>query len=405
MKAVILAAGRGSRLNALTRYRPKHLLPITGKSVLKNIIKNLRKIEITEVGIIVHYLKDKIIEELKDERRLGAKIRYIDQGEMLGTAHAIGRAEEYVDNETFLVVYGDLTINGKIIEKAIEAHKRRKPAATIVAVEVEDPWNYGVLKINKEKELIGVVEKPKKGEEPSHLINAAIYILDGEKIFKAIKETKRSKRGEYEITDTFQLLIDRGEKIIIYPTERSWWFDIGRPWDLLDANRIHMLKETSKQGWRRGIKIGRNVKIAKGVKLKVPVIIDDGCIIKKNSVIGPYTYLSKNVEVGVKSEIRESIILEETWIANYCSITKSIIGSHCTVESKVKFRSENKDRSTIKMTLKGRRVDTGRRRLGSVLGDYSTIGYGSIIEAGTTIYPKSIIQKRRLVYEDVEGVL
>ncbi|MEM3615373.1 MAG: sugar phosphate nucleotidyltransferase, partial [Candidatus Methanomethylicia archaeon] len=312
MKAVILAAGKGTRLDPLTKYRPKHLLPIAGKPLIENIISALKSIGIKDVYIIVGYRDQEIRNLIGDGGKYNLRVTYVTQREQLGTAHAIKMVKEYLKNEEFLVIYGDVTVEDKILLQAIEKHRESGATTTIVSIEVEDPWNYGVMELGEGDILKNIIEKPERGREPSRHINAGIYVMRGEEVFEAVEETPLSKRGEYEITDTFKILLRKGEKVAVCVTKGRWWRDIGRPWDLLEANEEYM---------NRGEYYGR-IFIGKGSVLRgkctmiPPLIIGERCIIGGGAVLGPYTYIGNEVEVGFKSRIVESIILEKTIILN-----------------------------------------------------------------------------------------
>lgn len=397
MKTVILAAGKGSRLNPITKYRPKHLLPIAGRPLLEHTIIELKNSGIEEIYVIVGYLKEKIMNAIGDGGKYGVKVNYIVQREALGTAHAIKMAEEYVGSGRFIVVYGDVTLNGKVLIEALKRHEESGASATIVTTEVEDPWNYGVIEVDEYGFLRSIMEKPERKMGLSKQINAGIYVLDGTKIFKAIDRTKISQRGEYEITDTFKELLNMGEKIAVYNAGGGWWRDLGRPWDLLEANEDYMNRN------REEIIIGSGSVIGDKCIIKPPTIIGENCKIGSKSIIGPYAVIGENVEVGVGSRIYRSIVMEDTCILNGCEVGYSIIGSNCIVEGHVKFTYENLNGETVKMRVKGVEVDTGRRFMGSIIGDYSYIGCGSIIMPGITIYPHSIVTRGKNVYFDVEG--
>ncbi|MEM2015123.1 MAG: sugar phosphate nucleotidyltransferase [Candidatus Methanomethylicia archaeon] len=400
MKAIILAAGKGSRLNPLTKYRPKHLLPIAGKPLIEHIIVELKNAGIEDIGLIVGYMKNKIMDIISDGRKYGVKVKYIIQEEPLGTANAIKMAEEYVGSERFIVVYGDVTFNRQVLWEALEKHEKYKASTTIVATEVEDPWNYGVMEIDEKGFLKNIVEKPEMGMELSKQVNTGIYVMEGSKIFSAINVTPKSKRGEYEITDTFKKLLEIGERIFVYNAGRNWWRDLGRPWDLLEANENYMNRN---EFYRNGIFVGCGSIIGSECIIKPPTIIGRNCKIGSKSIIGPYAFIGDNVEIGFKSKISMSIVMEYSCIMNRCDVNYSVIGSNCIIEGDVKFMYEYADGRNVKMRIKGVEVDTGRRRMGSVIGDYSYIGCGSIIMPGITIYPNSIVTRNKMVYFDVDG--
>lgn len=395
MKAIILAAGLGSRLNPLTATRPKHLIPIAGRSILEYILEALREVGVNQIGLVVHYLKDKIQSLIGDGSRYNVDVKYIDQGEPKGTAHAIMAAEKIIGEETCIIAYGDVTLKSEVLKKALRLHRMKNAVITMIGVKVKDPWNYGVLCIDENGFLQRVVEKPRKGEEPGNLINSGIYIVEGGRVLPEIKRTPISPRGEYEFTDTIQRLIQLGERVFVLETHGEWWFDIGRPWDLLEANAKILGERVG------GVELGRNVEIEGSVNLIPPVTIGDNCKVRGNCIIGPNTSVSEGVEIGARSIITNSIILEDTIIGGECKISHSIIGSKCIIESGVEFRSRNPDNSTIKMTIKGVRIDSERKKLGSIVGDYVFIGRESIIIPGTSIYPRSVISRNKVVLRDV----
>ncbi|MCX8169172.1 MAG: NDP-sugar synthase [Candidatus Methanomethylicia archaeon] len=398
MKAVVLAAGKGTRLNVLTKYRPKHLLPLIGRPIIEHVICELKNAGVTEIGIIVGYMKEKIMKLIGDGSKYGLNVTYIVQDEQLGTAHAIKIAEKFVGNERFIVVYGDITLKGKIILDALKRHFETNTVATIVTTEVDDPWNYGVIEVDENGIMKNIIEKPEKGKEPSNKINTGIYVLEGSKIYEVINRTQISKRGEYEITDTFKELLKMGEKIAILNTEKGWWKDVGRAWDLIEVNEYYM----NEANYYGKIIIGEESVIESKCIIKPPVIIGKNCRIKSNSVIGPHTIIGDNVEIGVNSRIFNSIVMEDTCILNNVEIGYSIIGSNCLVEGNVKFRYTSTF-NNIKMRIKGIEVDTGRKNMGAVVGDYSYIGCGSIVLPGISIYPNSIVTRWKIVYHDVDG--
>lgn len=395
MKAIVLAAGLGSRLNPLTTIRPKHLLPIAGRPILEYVVTSLRDAGVSHIGVIVHYLKDKIFSLLGHGEKYGVTIEYIEQGKPRGTAHAVMAAEKFVGEEACVVVYGDITVKDEVVREALRLHREKRVAITMVGVEVDDPWNYGVLSIDEDGFLTRVVEKPKRGEEPSKLINGGVYIMEGSKVFPEIRKTPISPRGELEFTDTIQRLVELNERVAVLKTSRDWWFDIGRPWDLLDAN-AKLLKERVEE-----VETGGGVRIGRDVRIIPPVTIGDNCVVKDGCILGPNTSLGSGVEIGAHSLIENSIILSDTVIGGGCKILDSIIGEECVIESGVEFRNRNPDGSTINMTIKDVRVDSGRRRLGSIVGDYSFIGCESIILPGVSIYPRSIVPRNSLVVGDV----
>src|SRR5205807_1467952 len=228
MKAVVLAAGEGTRMRPLTANLPKPLLPVAGKPFLRHSLEALRAAGIRDLAILIGWQGHRIRERFGDGAALDRSIAYEEQNERLGTAHAIGCMRSHVEGP-FLSVNGDVVVSGQALSELLAFHgKVRGPVMALA--EVPDPSAFGVVEM-KDGKVSSLEEKPRKPK--SHLINAGIYVFD-EGIFPLIDATPKSPRGEFEITDTIRLLMAKRD---VYgfrlPTE---WIDVGRPWDLLQAN-------------------------------------------------------------------------------------------------------------------------------------------------------------------------
>jgi len=228
MKAVVLAAGEGTRMRPLTANLPKPLLPVAGKPFLRHTLEALRSAGITQVAVLIGWQGHRIRESLGDGEALGLSIAYEEQTERLGTAHAIGCMRSHADGP-FLSVNGDVVVSGEALAAMIAYHQKVR-APVIALAEVPNPGAFGVVEVNDGK-VTDLEEKPRRPK--SNLINAGIYAFD-EDIFPLIDKTPKSPRGEYEITDTIRALMETRD---VYgfrlPGE---WIDVGRPWDLLRAN-------------------------------------------------------------------------------------------------------------------------------------------------------------------------
>ena len=393
--AVILAAGLGSRLSPLTYYRPKHILPLCGLPLIINQLLCLKEVGIRSIFIVKHYKGDmlkRVIEKFEDILK-GLEICFVDQNETKGTAHALKVVDGYVNDE-FLLIYGDITLTNCILYRFIKESKNGDDhGAAIAAVEVNDPWNYGVLKV-KDGFLVGLVEKPRKGEEPSNLINAGLYYFKDTRVFEYVRKTKVNPiRGEYELTDTIQLMVNDGVKVKVVNCSRmKWWFDIGRPWDLIYANIEYL---------RRGY-VKSEIKSTAKIHGKVlePVYIGDNVVVEENAIVGPYTVLLDNVRVKAGSRISYSIILEGTSIGKECSIAYSVIGSNVTVHSGVKVYYSWSNHDEVWLRIKDNLMNSGYSKLGIVVGDYSEIGANTIFAPGVTVAPNSKIPDSTFLFTD-----
>ena len=325
-----MAAGDSTRMLPLSANRPKHLLPIAGKPLIFHTLEALQKAGITEVLIIYGYHKEKLSEaiELRDWGNM--TISYIHQEERKGTAHAAGYAREFVGDDSSILMNGDILMGAGSFEGLIAYHQKGKYEMTLSVRPVEDPSAYGVVAVEDGK-AVKLIEKPTKDQMVSNLVNAGLYIVS-KTLMDAISKTKPSSRGEYEITDSIEMLIGKGN--VGGYSLPSWWLDIGRPWDLLEANK--MIQSQQKGKIEGAVEEGAVIKgetiIKTGAIIKAGAYIEGPAIIGVNSVIGPncyiraYTSIGKNVKIGNAVEIKNCIIMDDTNIGHLSYVGDSIIG-------------------------------------------------------------------------------
>jgi len=194
MKAVLLAAGEGVRLHPITATRPKHLIKVGGKPILEHCVDALKSCGLTEIAIVTHYMGEAIRQYFGDGEKLGLRIAYVEQAEMLGTGNAVSAVEPYVDGD-FVLVYGDLLFAPDVIKNMIHCYESEKPAAVMAVVPVEKPESYGIVELENEKTVKRIIEKPALGEAPSNFANAGLYVFSKE-IFDKLRQTKASVRGK-----------------------------------------------------------------------------------------------------------------------------------------------------------------------------------------------------------------
>ena len=407
MKAVILAAGKGTRLSPLTDNRPKHLLPVGGRPLLEWSIKGLANIGVNEILIVTNYMEDMIRDYFRDGSKYGLKISYLKQEFIAGTADAFRVAESFTESEDFIGIYGDLYISNTNFRKIIANYK--KSQTTMAIIKVENPSQMGIVQLKGNK-IINIVEKPAPGTEPSRLANAGLYIFSND-IYKFIKKTPLSSRNELEITDSLKLMIDSGKPIYAVEIENKGWRDIGRPWDFLEINEAILENlETNIEGiveegaYLHGrIRIEEGTKIRAGAYIEGPVYIASGCDIGPNCYIRPATYLGKNVRVGNACEVKNSIIMDGTHIAHLSYIGDSIIGENCnfgagTITANIRF-----DKRNIKIMVKDLKVDSGRRKIGVITGDNIQTGINVNFIPGVKIGSNAWISPGLTIYDDVKS--
>ena len=405
LKAIILSAGEGSRMRPLTLTKPKTMLPVAGKPIIQYNIESLRDNGITDILLIVRYKEEIVRNYFGDGSDFGVNISYKTQKDFLGTANAISYGEDFID-DSIIVLNGDIILDDEIIHEIIKKYNYLSPDTLMLLTEVEDPSAFGVVEIENGN-IKNIVEKPKREEAPSNWVNAGIYIFNKD-IFDKIRETEISERGEYEITDSVSLQIEDNKKVIGHKTSKDW-IDVGRPWELIEVNEelIGKLKTEIKGTVEAGAVIHGEVFLDEGSVIKAGVYIEGNVYIGKNCDIGPNsyirgnTYFGDNVHVGNAVEIKNSIIMENTNVSHLSYVGDSVIGSNCNIAAGTNIANLRFDNATIKTKIKNQKIDSGRRKLGAIIGDSVKTGINSSFSPGVKVGHNSTIGSGVLLYEDL----
>lgn len=319
MKAVILAAGQGTRLRPVTLTMPKPLVPVANQPLIAYAINVLKNAGLTEIGIVVNDLSSPIRAQLGGGESLGVKLDYIVQEQQLGLAHAVSLCHDFVGNEPFCLLLGDNIFQDKM-EALIRDFPTSTAEAAITLIEVSDPTRFGIAEIIDGK-IARVVEKPKN--PPSNLAISGAYLFKSS-IFEAISKIKPSWRNELEITDAIQQVIDSGYEVHPY-TLNGWWIDAGKPDSIIQANQLvlgelpYSAPPEDKGRIIGNCDISSRVILGTGSQIidsvvRGPVIIGNNVTVR-NSYIGPYTSLGNNVLIE-NSEIEASIVMKDCSIRN-----------------------------------------------------------------------------------------
>ncbi len=407
MKAVILAAGEGSRLQPITATRPKHLIRVGGKPILEHCLDSLVAVGIDETVIVVHYMAEAIRRYFGDGKRFRLKIEYAEQRTALGTGDAVKVVEPFM-NEDFLLVNGDLIFAPKTVREVIELHQKERPVATLAVVPVDKPENYGIVELENEKRVKRILEKPKREEAPSNLANAGIYVLSPE-IFAKLKETSASARGELEIPDALSLLIGENKTVMAAKINSQDWLDIGRPWDLLEANRWaldrkkHKVYGTVEEGAHLigPVTVAKNARIRSGAYIEGPVFIDEWSDIGPNCYIRSHTSIARRVRIGNSCEIKNSILMDGTHIGHLSYVGDSVLGKNCNFGAGTITANYRLDEGTVKMIVKEQVVNSERRKLGAILGDNVKTGINALLMPGIKVGNDSWIGPNVVVQRDL----
>ena len=329
MKGLILSGGKGTRLFPLTFTSAKQLIPVANKPVLFRVIEAICDAGITDIGIVVGDTAEEIKKAVGRGGRWGVKITYIPQDSPLGLAHAVKISQDFLKDDRFVMFLGDNVIQGGI-SPLIAQFAESDWHSQIVLTRVDHPEQYGVAELDDQGRIVQLIEKPK--QPPSDLALVGIYMFDHH-IFEAVNNISPSWRGELEITDAIQWLVEHDYQVYPY-VHRGWWIDTGRPGDLLEANGLVLEELTPcNEGYiDRDSQVDSRVTVERGAEIinsvvRGPAIIGEDTRIV-NSYVGPFTSIFHHVLIE-NSEIERSIVLEHSRIRDIpARIQDSLIGRH-----------------------------------------------------------------------------
>lgn len=337
MKGVILSGGTGTRLRPITHTGPKQLLPVANKPVLEYALEDLKEVGITEIGIVLGNVgREEIQDYFGDGSEFGVDITYIVQGNALGLAHAAGCAREFVGDDNFVMYLGD-NILKQGIEELVEGFESGDYGAGIALQEVDNPRQFGIADVDEAGHVRRLVEKP--DDPPSNLALIGIYVFSPA-IFDAIEDIEPSWRGELEITDAIQHLLDKKFNINSHTVD-GWWKDTGKPEDILEANRLVL------QGINcavdgiieDGADVSGQVDLPSSSRIKSDAVVRGPVSIGENSVIESGTYIGPNTSIGPDSQINgthieNSVIIGDSEITTSGKIVDSLIGRSVSIGCK-----------------------------------------------------------------------
>ena len=391
----------------ITATRPKHLIKVAGKPILQFCLEAVKRAGITEAIIVTHYMGESIRSYFGDGEKLGLKLSYVEQKAILGTGNAAEVAEPYVDGD-FVLIYGDLLFGQDSVKNVLAQFEKVKTTAVMAVVPVDRPENYGIIEQDGEGKVKRLVEKPSAEKAPSNLANAGIYAFSKD-VFEKIKQTKASIRGEWELTDAITMLAHEGKTVLAAQLSKDDWFDVGRPWDLLDANvwalkrMDHKVLGTIEEGAHLigPVTVAESARIRSGVYIEGPVFIDEEADIGPNCYIRPGTSLGKKTRVGNGCEIKNSILMDSTHVGHLSYVGDSVLGEKCNLGAGTIIANLRFDDGRIKMMVKDKLVDTGRRKLGAVLGDNVKTGIKSLFMPGVKVGANTWVGANFMVERDL----
>lgn len=320
MKGLVLAGGKGTRLRPLTYTRPKPMVPVANRPLIRHVIEDLASAGITDIGVVLGNHGRKAIKSyLGDGSEFGVDITYIVQGNPLGIAHAVACAEKFVEKEPFIVYLSDNLLRDGI-DRFVHGFAESAASAGILLHEVEDPTSFGVVDFDDSGKVHGLEEKP--DEPPSSKALVGVYAFTSE-VFEVIPELSLSGRGELEITEVLERML-HSEVGFFHQTAAGWWKDTGRPRDLIRANHQVLDRYSSRPPTDSMVQVAESASVSDSTDIRPPAIIGPDCRIR-GGTIGPYVSVGEGTTI-VGSHISESIVMSGSVINTERTLTKSLIG-------------------------------------------------------------------------------
>jgi bifunctional UDP-N-acetylglucosamine pyrophosphorylase/glucosamine-1-phosphate N-acetyltransferase len=396
LKAVIMAAGKSTRTYPLTLTRPKALLPIGNRAIIEHQLEALAPL-VDGFVVVVGYLQEMLRARLGGAYR-GIPIAYVEQREQRGTGHAVLACAGHLD-APFLAINGDDWYDGGDLARLAAA------PMSALAKEMADPRQFAIYEIAGEDRVVRLVEKPK--EIFSHLGNIGAYHFTPE-VFDVLRTTPPSERGEIEITAAVQTLAQGGGFRVVR-AEGAWW-PVGYPWSLLDVNEWYLKErmehcvggEVHPQAVIRGrVNIAATAKIGPGVVIDGPVMVGEGAEVGPNCWLRPGAVIGPQAKVGQGSEIKNSVLFEGAKAPHQNYVGDSILGAHVNLGCGTVTANLRHDNRHVRSVVKGELIDTGRRKLGAILGDGVHTGIHTSLYPGRKLWPHTSTRPGEVVQRDV----
>jgi UDP-N-acetylglucosamine diphosphorylase/glucosamine-1-phosphate N-acetyltransferase len=377
MQTVILAAGRGTRMRPLTETTPKPMLPVADRPLVAHTADAAVAAGASELVVVVGYGAEAVREFFADTYR-GVPVTFARQARQRGTADAVRAAREHLDGP-FAVLNGDNLYDPETVEALFD----RAPA--LAATTVENPTNYGVLSTDGSR-VTDVVEKPT--DPPSSLANAGAYAFPA--VAADWLDVEESARGEYEITDVVARAVDSVE---VTAVELDGWLDVGRPWELLAANEWKLAElDRAVEGdvadsadLRGSVVVEAGATVESGVVVEGPALIRAGATVGPNAYLRGRTLLGENTHVGHAVEIKNSVVRAGTNVPHLSYVGDSVLGRDVNFGAGTTVANLRHDDDPVRLSVKGERVSTGRRKFGVVAGDGAKTGIDTTLNAGVVL--------------------
>ena len=378
MQTVILAAGRGTRMGALTNTLPKPMLPVAGRPLVAHTVDAAIEAGATRIVLVVGY-ESAAVKAYFESDTFGVPVSFVQQAEQRGTGDAVRSAVSHLKSGPFVVLNGDGLYDHESLSHLYEV------GPAVGSYRVPNPETYGVLRTDGDC-VTGIVEKP--AEPLSDLINTGAYAFPA--AAREWLDVGESERGEIELTDVLQRACDHAT---VRPVPFQRWLDVGRPWELLAANEWKLPElaaeirgEVSDDAHLTGtVVVESGATVRPGVVIEGPAYVGESASVGPNAYVRGATMLGPNTQVGHSVEIKNSVVMRDTSIGHLSYVGDSVLGEDVNFGAGTVVANLRHDDSTVRATIKGERTDTGRRKFGVVCGPATKTGINTSLNAGVTL--------------------
>ncbi|WP_227379255.1 bifunctional sugar-1-phosphate nucleotidylyltransferase/acetyltransferase [Haladaptatus halobius] len=377
MQAIVLAAGEGTRMRPLSSSCPKPMLPVAEEPLVAHTARAAVEAGADELVLVVGYEAERVREYFGAEYA-GIPVEYAIQEEQRGTADAVRAAQEHINGQ-FAVLNGDNLYDTPAVKRLFEN------GPSLGTYRVDDPSNYGVISTDG-GQVTGIVEKP--ADPPTDLANTGAYVFPEEA--RDWLDVGESERGEYEITDVVERVITEYD---VTAVELERWLDVGRPWELLEANewKLGELERDVQGDVSELATLDGSVVVEEGASVKPGVVIEGPALIRSGASVGPNAYVrgatlvSKGAKVGHSVEVKNSVLSPGATLGHLSYVGDSVLGRDVNFGAGTNVANLRHDGEAVKHTVKGERVSTDRRKFGVVVGDDAKTGINTSLYPGVTL--------------------
>lgn len=394
MRALVLAAGRGSGLYPFTDTRPKSMLPVAGEVLLRSTVEKVRAAGVSDLVFVVGHRAERIIDEFGQGTSLGVSIRYVRQSEPAGIRDAVRLAREcFREDESFLLAYADVLASADMYRQVVQmSGASGQPVAAIC--HTPDAQNYGTVYLGEDMLIERLVEKPAAREVGNYVLAGAFVVPY--RLFDLLERL--------EMDEALNALC--AEEGLRSSIQEDTWLDARRPWDLLKGNRMVM------DGWtearvdgsaqlrgaaqiRGPVRMERNVVVESGTSIFGPCFIGENAFLGNGVLVRPYASVGANAVIGFGVELKNCILLNGVRVGRMSFVSDSVVGENAVVGSGTMTLIQNEDQSPVSVRMLEGAVDSGLDKVGSFLGDGARIGAANTLAPGAVVPPGEVIPHNR----------